>query len=82
MAAQPEAAPDSTLKHHGEVALALSVVARAVSASQLAGGVVLRSPVTAGSYQIWPLAETSRKTPASLPLVVPNWTSESGVCPL
>src|SRR5450755_2648003 len=79
VAGQPEAAPDATLKHHGDLALALSAVIRAVRASQLAGGLVLRSPVTVGSYQIWPLAETSRKTPDSLPPVVPSWTSAAGV---
>src|SRR5450759_765159 len=78
---QPDAAADSTPRHHGDAALALFAVMRVWSASHVAGAPDERS-IVFGSYQIRPLTDVLMKTPISLPLTVPRSTSGAAVSDL
>ncbi len=76
---QPEAAPDSTPRHHGAVALDLSVVMSCCRPSHVVGALELKSPTTLGSYQMRPLTAVLMNTPIDLPLTWPSWTSAGAV---
>ena len=77
MPGQPDAAPDSMPRHHGDAAFDLFAVSAACSASHVAGGV--EKSTVFGSYHISPLTAVLMKTPTSLLLTVPRVTSAGAV---
>src|SRR5690242_1655140 len=76
---QPEAAPDSTPRHHGAAALDLLSEITVCSASQVAGGVVASVARVFGSNQIRPLTAVLMNTPTCLPLTLPSSTNGAAV---